>query len=135
MATPARVRTGEGWLLFSAVILVTGGVIRIFDAFWAFDKGEDFDDTVETVLFDNDLTAYGWVWLIMGLLLIAAGFAVLNGAQWARWFGIIVASLAAITSMLWIYVYPIWALVGVIIAFCVIYGLATYGGGPVEDEY
>lgn len=135
MAAPARVRTGDGWLLFSAVILVTGGVIRIFDAFWAFDKGDDFDETVETVLFNHDLTAYGWVWLIMGLLLIAAGFGVLSGAQWARWFGIIVASLAAISSMLWIYVYPIWALVGVIIAFCVIYGLSTYGGAAVDDEY
>lgn len=135
MAAPARVRTGDGWLLFSAVILITGGVIRIFDAFWAFDKGEDFDNTVETVLFNHDLTAYGWVWLVMGLLLIAAGFGVLSGAQWARWFGIIVASLAAISSMLWIYVYPIWSLVGVIIAFCVIYGLSTYGSRPVDDEY
>jgi hypothetical protein len=135
MATPARARTGEGWLLFSAIILVTGGVIRIFDAFWAFDKSDDFDNTVETVLFNHDLTAYGWLWLVMGLLLIAAGFGVLSGAQWARWFGIVVASLSAISAMLWIYVYPIWSLVGVVIAFSVIYGLATYGDRRPDDAY
>ena len=109
MATPARARTGEGWLLFSAIILVTGGVMRIFDAFWAFDKDDEVGDASSAVLFDGDLGAYGWLLLLMGLLLIAAGFGVLSGAQWARWFGIVVASLAAISSMLWIWVYPVVA--------------------------
>jgi hypothetical protein len=132
MAAPARPRTGEGWLLFSAIILVTGGVIRIFDAFWAFDKDDDFSGEVRAIVWDQDLTAYGWLWLFMGILWIAAGFGVLSGATWARWFGIIAASLFAITSMLWIYSYPFWSLVGLLLAFCVIYGLATYGGRPDE---
>jgi len=134
MATPARARTGDGWLLFSAIILVTGGVMRIFDAFWAFDKDDEVGDAFESVLFDGNLGAYGWLWLLMGLLLIAAGFGVLSGAQWARWFGIVVASLAAISSMLWIWVYPGWSLISVIVAFLVIYGLATYGG-QTDDSY
>jgi hypothetical protein len=134
MSTPARPRTGEGWLLFSAIILVTGGVIRIFDAFWAFDKDDDLAGDVQAVVFNEDLTAYGWLWLIMGILMIAAGFGVLSGAQWARWFGIIVASLAAITAMFWIYAYPVWALVFILISFLVIYGLATYGG-RTDDVY
>jgi hypothetical protein len=134
MSTPARPRTGEGWLLFSAIILVTGGVIRIFDAFWAFDKDDDLAGDVQAVVFNEDLTAYGWLWLIMGILMIAAGFGVLSGAQWARWFGIIVASLTAITAMFWIYAYPIWALVFILISFLVIYGLATYGGST-DDVY
>jgi hypothetical protein len=134
MSTPARPRTGEGWLLFSAIILVTGGVIRIFDAFWAFDKDDDLAGDVQAVVFNEDLTAYGWLWLIMGILMIAAGFGVLSRAQWARWFGIIVSSIAAITAMFWIYAYPIWSLVYVLIAFLVIYGLATYGG-DTDDVY
>jgi uncharacterized membrane protein HdeD (DUF308 family) len=134
MSTPARPRTGEGWLLFSAIILITGGVIRIFDAFWAFDKDDDLAGDVQAVVFNEDLTAYGWLWLIMGILMIAAGFGVLSGAQWARWFGIIVASLTAITAMFWIYAYPIWALVFILISFLVIYGLATYGGST-DDVY
>ena len=50
------------------------------------------------MLFENDLAAWGWVWLVLGVLLIAAGLAVLRGAQWARWFGIIAASFAASSS-------------------------------------
>lgn len=132
MGTPARPRAGEGWLLFSAIILVTAGVIRIFDAFWAFDKDDDLAGEVQAVVFNEDLTSYGWLWLVMGILLIAAGFGVLSGAQWARWFGIVVASISAITSMFWIYAFPIWALVFLLISFLVIYGLATYGGSDAD---
>lgn len=128
MSDTTRATRGDGWLLFAAVIMVTGGIVRIFDAFWAFDKDDEVGEGLQNFLFGNDLTAYGWLWLIVGILLILSGFGVMTGSQAARWFGIAVAAFTAITSMLWIYEFPIWALVGVLISFLVIYGLATFGG-------
>jgi hypothetical protein len=76
----------------------------------------------------SDLKNYGWYWLILGILLIVAGFGVLARSQIARWFAIVVVSVAAIASMAWMPYYPIWALTYVGIAVLVIYGLAAHGG-------
>jgi uncharacterized membrane protein HdeD (DUF308 family) len=133
MSYAPRERPGTGWLLFSAIVLITAGIMRIFDALWAFDKDDEVGEGLQVLLFDDNLAAYGWLWLLVGVLLIAAGFGVMNGSEWARWFGIAVAAFGAITSFLWIYEFPIWALVGTILSLLVIYGLASYGGTTVDD--
>jgi hypothetical protein len=133
MTYATRARQGDGWLLFAAVVLVTGGIMRVIDALWAFDKDDEIGEGLQVLFWENDLTAYGWLWLIVGILMIVAGFGVLSGSEAARWFGIAMASIAAISSFLWIYAYPIWSLVGTLIAFAVLYGLATYGGREIRD--
>lgn len=132
-ATRERQGVGEGWLLFAALVMVTGGIIRVFDALWAFDRDDELVGEIDAVWFGDNLAFYGWLWLVVGILLICAGFGVLARVQWARWFGIGMAVISAVTSMLWIYAFPIWALVGVVISFAVIYGLATYGE-PLDDS-
>ena len=133
MTYATRARQGDGWLLFAAVVLVTGGIMRVIDALWAFDKDDEIGEGLQVLLWEDNLTAHGWLWLIVGILMIVAGFGVLSGSEAARWFGIAMASIAAISSFLWIYAYPIWSLVGTLIAFAVLYGLATYGGREIRD--
>jgi len=117
-----------GWLSFAAALLVVSGVFKIFDALWAFKFDDDVSEEVQTVLFENDLESWGWVWLVVGVVLILAGFAVISGAQWARWFGIVAASLATIAYLPWIYYKPLWTILSVTLAVLVIYALAAYGG-------
>jgi hypothetical protein len=126
-----REQRGAGWLLFAAVILIMSGVMRIIDALWAFDT-DDAPDRLRVLLFKDNLDAYGWLWLVVGLLLVAAGFGALAGAEWARVFGIFMAGLAAVTAMLWIYEFPIWSLVSILLSVLVIYALTAYGG-PEPD--
>ena len=127
MSQRTSVTEGSGWLLFSAVVLITAGIMRIFDAFWAFDRDDEAGE-LQTWLFKDSLTTYGWFWLIVGVLLIVAGFAILNGSEWARWFGIFVAAFAAVSAMTWIYAFPVWSMVSTLIGFLVVYGLTMYGG-------
>jgi hypothetical protein len=117
-----------GWLSFAAALLVVSGVFKILDALWAFKFDDDVSEEVQTVLFENDLESWGWVWLVVGVVLILAGFAVISGAQWARWVGIVAASLAAIAFLPWIYYQPLWTILSVTLAVLVIYALAAYGG-------
>jgi hypothetical protein len=123
---------GSGWLTFSAVILVFAGIMKIFDSIWAFRAKGAFKDLPNATLGSN-VKNYGWIWLILGVLLIVAGFAVLRRSQIGRWFGIIAASIAAIGTMAWMPYYPIWALTYVGIALLVIYGLAAHGGLEVPE--
>ena len=124
-------RTGAGWLAFAGALLVVSGAFKILDALWAFKYDDDLSAGVQTVLFEGDLTSWGWVWLIVGIVLLVTGFAVISGAEWARWVGMIAAGLAAITFLPWIYYQPFWTMLSVTLAILVIYALAAYGGGRV----
>ncbi len=102
-----------GWLAFAGTLLVVSGVFKILDALWAFKYDDEVPEDVQTVLFENDLASWGWVWLGTGIVLIAAGIAVVSGAQWARWVGIVAASVAAMLFLPWIYYQPLWTILSV----------------------
>ena len=115
---------GSGWLTYSGIMLIVAGAVSIVDAIWAFR----YDDTVVDLVFlEENLAAWGWIWLILGAVLIAAGFGVMQKASWAWWTGIVVAGLAVVSNLSWAQVQPQQGLVGALLAVLVIYGLAVYG--------
>lgn len=121
----------SGWLTFSAVMLMIAGVMRVIDAIWAFSyRGAPLVDLHHAVA-GQSLTTYGWIWLITGFILLAAGILVLGptsqpSAEVARWVGIIAAALGAISGIILVPYYPVWALIYVAIAVTVIYGLSAH---------
>jgi hypothetical protein len=119
---------GEGWVLFAGIILGLGGVMRIFDAIWAFSYHGALPANLEAAIFGHSLKTYGWVDIAVAVILIVCAFAVVAGSGFARWIGIFAAVVAGVSAIWWIPFYPIWALVYIIIAFMVIYALAVYGG-------
>ena len=129
MAQVDTYRQGEGWLVFASIMLL---VVGFFNIIWGL--AAIVNDPYVVTASDNqitvigDINAWGWVILILGVLEIAAGFGVLALQQWARWFGIIVAALAAIGHAGSLRAFPIWSLIVIGICILVIYGLAAYGG-------
>lgn len=124
----------SGWLVFSAVVLIIAGIMRLLDAIWAFRYNGPVVDGLHDALFGSSLTAYAWVWLIVAGILIAAGLLVLSpsanlAAETARWIGVAAAAILAITAITWVPYYPIWSLMYVAIAIVVIYGLSFHEVG------
>jgi hypothetical protein len=119
---------GTGWLAFAGTVMIMSGLFKFFDALWAFRYDDEESQQVRTVMFERDLTAWGWVWLVTGILLMLAGLAVVTGVQWARWVGIVMATLSAVVAFQWIYFQPLWAVVSIGLSLITIYGLAAYGG-------
>jgi hypothetical protein len=123
----------SGWLTFSAVVLILAGIMRVIDAIWAFGYHGAIPDNLQGALLGHSLATYGWIWLIIGVILIVAGVLVLGpsdqpSAEISRWIGIIAAALAAISAIFVIPYYPVWGLIYIAIAIMVIYGLsARYG--------
>jgi len=70
--------------------------------------------------------------VIVGIVVVIAGFAVFQRKSWAVTLGVIVAVIGAVTNMFWIFQYPLASIVLVIIYVMVIYALVVYGG---NDEY
>ena len=119
---------GYGWLFFAGTVLGLAGLMRIVDAIWAFRYNGALPDGLQDGVLGDNLTTYGWVWLIVGAILIIASFAILSRSQFARWIGLFAAAIGALSAMTWMPYYPIWALTYVGIAVFVFYALAKYGG-------
>jgi hypothetical protein len=69
--------------------------------------------------------------LVAGTILLAAGILVLGpstrpSAEIARWVGIVAAGLGALSGIILVPYYPVWALIYVGIAIAVIYGLTAH---------
>ena len=118
---------GEGWLLFAGIALLIAGIMRAFDAIWAFTYHGALPANLEGAIFGHSLKTYGWVYLVVGIILVISGVAVMARSQFARWIGIIAAAIAGISAIWVIPFYPIWALTYILICFFVIYGLAVHG--------
>ena len=120
----------SGWLTFSAVILIIAGIMRIVDAIWAFGYHGAIPGNLQGALLGHNLKTYGWIWLIIGVILIIAGASVLGprdrpSAEVFRWVGIVAAALAAISAIFVMPYYPVWSLIYIAIAVMVIYGLSA----------
>ena len=74
------------------------------------------------------MKTYGWVYLVVAIILILCALFVLQGSQIARWVGIAAGAVAAISAVWWMPYYPIWSLTYVGLGAIVIYALAAYGG-------
>ena len=123
----------SGWLTFSAVVLITAGIMRVVDAIWAFGYHGAIPYGLQGALLGHSLKTYGWIWLIIGVILIFAGAAILGpsnrtSAEVSRWIGIIAAALAAISAIFVMPYYPVWSLIYIAIAIMVIYGLSAHYG-------
>jgi len=68
----------SGWLTFSAVVLIIAGIMRVLDAIWAFRYHGAVPNGLKDATLGHSLATYGWVWLITGAILIAAGAFVLG---------------------------------------------------------
>jgi hypothetical protein len=122
---------GHGWVIFASIVLVVAGIMRIFDAIWAFRYNGAVPQNLEDAIFGTSLKTYGWVYLIVGIILILCGFAVLGRSPLGRWVGIAAAAIGAISAIWWMPYYPIWSLTYIALGVFVIYALAAYGS-PVE---
>lgn len=126
--TAPTTRQGEGWILFSGIMLAIAGLLDFFNGLWALNHA---DQAVDTLFFENDLDSWGWFYVIVGIVLFLVGMGVFARLQWARWIGVIAATFALVTNMFWIFQYPTMSLVLVLISAMVIYGLVMYG----EPDY
>jgi hypothetical protein len=119
-----------GLSLFAAALMMVAGVWQILAGIAALFQDTVYVSTPEYV-YSFDLTAWGWIHLLMGILILLAGIGVVRGQTWARATGIVLACLSLIANFLFIPHYPIWSLVIIGLDVAVIWALATYRRDPL----
>jgi hypothetical protein len=134
----ARTEEASGWavgfILFAGIMMVMSGFFQAFAGLVAIFENEFYVAT-RNYLFQFDATTWGWIHLLVGLLVAFAGFAVVAGRTWGRVVGITLAVLSALANFLFIPYYPFWALTVIALDIFVIWALAAHGRDVAADRY
>ncbi|WP_405935673.1 hypothetical protein OG338_02030 [Streptomyces sp. NBC_00726] len=120
-----------GWTAFAAVLMIFGGIMAVFQGISAIAKDDVFV-TTRNYVFQFNLTGWGWIHLILGIVIVLAGCALFTGALWARVVGVILAGLGALANFAWLPHYPLWSLVLIAIDVFIIWALCTDGTGRAK---
>jgi hypothetical protein len=123
-----------GWIGFAGILLVIVGSIDFFQGLIALFEDEYFVVTASGFLV-VDLTAWGWIMLIWGVLLISAGLGLASGQGWARWLAIVVVALNFIVQLGFLgnSQYPLWSLTVMALNVIVLYALTARWSESAED--
>jgi hypothetical protein len=118
--------TAVGFTVFAATMMIMIGVFQAIAGIVALINDEFYVVTQEWV-FQFDITTWGWVHLLLGIIIGLAGAALFSGAVWARTVGVIVATISAIVSFAWLPWYPVWAIIMITVDVFVIWALTVHG--------
>jgi hypothetical protein len=115
-----------GFTVFAAIMMLMVGVFQALQGLVAIFENEFYVQT-RNYLFQFDATAWGWIHLVIGVLVAFAGWGLLSGQTWARVVGITLAVLSAIANFLFIPYYPFWSLLIITLNVFVIWALSAHG--------
>ena len=128
--TASRARPVSGWAvgvtLFAAIMMLMTGAFQALAGLVAIFENEFYVST-RNYLFQFDATSWGWIHLLVGLIVVMAGFAMLAGRTWGRMVGITLAMVSALANFLFIPYYPFWSLTIIALNVFVIWALAAHG--------
>ena len=121
-----------GWTAFAGIMMLMGGVWWIISGITAIANDAFFVIGTEYV-FKFDTTTWGWIHLLLGIVVLLAGIGVFSSQVWARTVGVIVAVLWGLLAFIWLPWYPVWAILLIAISVFVIWALTVHGEDITAD--
>jgi hypothetical protein len=119
---------GAGRAAFAAILLLIAGTLNIIYGIAAISDASFFVDATDTRYVFSDLSTWGWITLILGVIQLTGGFSLLAGNLYGRVIGITAASVGAVGALLAVGgAYPFWSLGVFALCVIVIHGLVVYG--------
>src|SRR5262245_14838144 len=120
MSTRPEIRSG--WVSFAAVIAGIVAIYSILSGIAAIAE-DDQTERINEVLYGINISAWGWFWLILGIVQLVTAWLIWTRHPLGQMLGLIWAFIGASLSVLMIFVAPIWALIVLGINIIVIYAL------------
>ena len=122
-----------GWIMFAGVIMVMLGTFEAIAGLVALFNDEYYLVTRSGLAVSVDYTAWGWVHLLLGIIVAMAGLGVMVGQMWARVVGIIVALVSAVVNIAFLAAHPVWSTIIITLDVLVIYALTVHGREAKAD--
>jgi hypothetical protein len=121
----------SGWVVFSGTVIGVAAALHLIFAVTVL-ANPDWVVLTPGALIRFDLTTVGLTYLVLAAIQFFVSLGVFRGASWARVFGVVGASISALTHTAFMSVYPAWAWVLLATDVLVIYGLAVHGDEIAE---
>jgi len=115
-----------GGVMFAAVMMILIGIFQAIAGLTAIID-DDFFVRTPNYTFDLDTTAWGWIHLLLGILVLLAGLALLAQKAWGGMVALTLAVLSAVANFFFIPYYPFWTIVEIALAVWVIWALTRPG--------
>ena len=115
-----------GFAVFAGSLMIMMGSFHGIVGLAAIFKNEFFLVS-PNYLFELDVTAWGWLHLLGGVLVLAAGFGLFTGAVWARSIGVLIAIGSGIVNFMWLPYYPVWSALMIALDVAIVWALTVHG--------
>jgi hypothetical protein len=110
----------------AGVLMVLIGIMHAIQGLVAL-ANDDFYVIGQEYVFEFDVTTWGWIHLIGGVIVLLAGIALFQGAVWARTLAVVIASVSILLNFMWLPYYPLWSLVVIAFDLFVIWAVTAHG--------
>jgi hypothetical protein len=115
-----------GGIVFAGTVLMLIGIFQALAGLVAiFD--DDFYVVTRNYTFDLDTTAWGWIHLLIGILLVVVAWGLFARSTWAGVTAIFLAALSAVANFFFIPYYPFWSILIIALNIWVIWSLTRPG--------
>jgi hypothetical protein len=116
-----------GWIAFAGLMMVMLGTFHAVQGLVALFKDEYFLVGKSGLTLHVDFTTWGWIHIIGGIIIIAAGVGLFVGKVWARTIGVILAMVSAVVNVSFLAAYPIWSAIMIAVDVLVIWAITVHG--------
>ena len=113
-------------VIFAGVVLGAVGITLFVTAIWALSFGGSPSLDLRATLHGHSLTTFGSVLLVVGVVLAVSACGVLAGSKLARWVGIVLGAVVAISGLWFVAYYPGWAITYTILGVAAVHALTLY---------
>jgi hypothetical protein len=122
----ASPRAWSGWIGFAGLMMMIIGAIDFFEGLIAVIRKEYYAFTPQGLIVFN-VTTWGWLAMIFGVVLFLVGLGLTGGAGWARWVGIILIAVNLLGQLGWLgnSATPVWTLTVIALQIIVLYALTA----------
>lgn len=129
--TPVKTAFAFSGAIFAGTILTTVGIFQILSGIAALAEDTVYVKGVDYV-YQFDITAWGWIHIVLGAIAIAVGIGMILGQTWARVAGIVIAVIGSISAFMFMPYYPFWSLAMLALYIFVIWSLAQLMSSRAE---
>ena len=105
---------------------VIAGLAGIFE--------NEFHVQTPNYFLEFDASAWGWIHLIWGVLVLIEGFGLLAGSLWGRTLGVFAAAISAIANFAFIPLYPVWSIAVIVLDVAVTTSVVRLIAGRGDRE-
>ena len=119
-------------MIFAGVMLMLLGAYQLTAGLVALFEHNYYLVNSHGLVVHLSYTGWGVVHLILAGINLLAGFGLMTGQDWARWWGIIVAGLSAIVNLGFTSAYPVWVVILISLDVIVIYALSVHWREAVQ---